>query len=321
MILAAMTIGEAVAGPTHAHRHRHLHEKKDLSDVKWSALHWDDMGIDWASAYAAGQHTSTSTTPVATPPPVVTPATTPSAAAPAATHTDAPAAAAGAVFSEVKSAFSGLVGMANGLTKFGSATPASGTGIDHVGNIGDTQGSNMIQVASTAGQDFTITFINTSGAAMTVVIWNKAYKPDGGATQANQGAFMAPTHPALTINLAPGASGIAAFMAESQGCFAQATDRIAASGAYATTWGEFNFVPGGSGYDMSAIMNSLGNKYSMTITSEEAPQCTSDPTQNYWTTNTGYPDGTPKPIGNSDGSCYIAQNTAHLTVKMGGDMS
>jgi hypothetical protein len=29
MILAAMTIGEAVAGPTHAHMHRHFHEKKE----------------------------------------------------------------------------------------------------------------------------------------------------------------------------------------------------------------------------------------------------------------------------------------------------
>jgi hypothetical protein len=28
MILAAMTVGEAVAGPTHAHKHRHLHKKE-----------------------------------------------------------------------------------------------------------------------------------------------------------------------------------------------------------------------------------------------------------------------------------------------------
>lgn len=315
-----MTIGEAVAGPTHAHRHRQLHDKKDLSNVDWSALDWDNMGIDWASAYAAGQHTSTSATPVATPLPVVTPAAP--AAAPAETHTNAPAAAAGAIFSEAKSAFSGLVGMANGLSKFGSATASSGSEVGAIGNIGDAQGSNMIQVDSTAGQDFTITFINTSGKAITVVIWNKAYSPSGKAVDAvaNLGASMAPTHPALTINLAPGASGIAAFMAGTQGSFAQACDRIAMSGAYATTWGEFNFLHGGSGYDMSAIMNSLGNKYSMTMTSVEAPQCTSDPTQNYWTTDTGFPEGTPKPIGNSDGSCFIAQSTAHLTVKMGGDM-
>jgi hypothetical protein len=296
--------------------------RSSLSDVNWNTLKWDDMGIDWASAYAAGQHTSTSTTPVATPPPVVTPATTTPAAAPAATHTNAPAAAAGAVFSEAKSAFSGLVGMANGLTGFGSATASSGSEVGAIGNIGDAQGSNMFQCDSTAGQDFTITFINTSGAAMTIVIWNKAYSPTGKAADAvaNLGASMAPKHPALTINLAPGEKGIAAFMAGTQGAFAQATDRIAASGALATCWGEFNFLSGGSGYDMSAIMNSLGNTYSMTMTSEEAPQCTSDPTQNYWTTDTGTPAGTPIAIGDSNGSCFIAQSTAHLTVKMGGDM-
>jgi hypothetical protein len=292
-----------------------------LSDVDWAALNWDDMGIDWASAYAAGQHTSTTAAPAPTTT-AVAPVATTTAAAPATTHANAASADSGGIFNEVKSAFSGLVGMANGLKEFGLPTVSSGSEVGAIGNIGDAQGSNMFQCDSTAGQDFTITFINTSGAAMTIVIWNKAYSPTGKAADAvaNLGASMAPKHPALTINLAPGEKGIAAFMAGTQGAFAQATDRIAASGAYATCWGEFNFLSGGSGYDMSAIMNSLGNTYSMTMTSEEAPQCTSDPTQNYWTTDTGTPAGTPIAIGDSNGSCFIAQSTAHLTVKMGGDM-
>jgi hypothetical protein len=28
MLVAALSVGEAVAGPTHAHMHRHMHQKK-----------------------------------------------------------------------------------------------------------------------------------------------------------------------------------------------------------------------------------------------------------------------------------------------------
>ena len=56
-------------------------------------------------------------------------------------------------------------------------------------------------------------------------------------------------------------------------------------------------------------MNSAGNNYAMTITSVEAPECTSDMNQNMWATPTDQ-------VGS--GSCYVAQNTAHLTTLMGG---
>ena len=58
-------------------------------------------------------------------------------------------------------------------------------------------------------------------------------------------------------------------------------------------------------------MNVNGNNYDMTITSAEAPDCTSSRTQNFWLTDT-------QPIGDSNGSCYIAQSTATLTIEMGG---
>jgi len=312
MILAAMSIGEAVAGPTHAHMHRHVHEKR--GDVDWAALDWDAMGIDWSSAWAAGQHTSTSAPVVAatpTPAAVAKPATT-TAAAPVAT-TSAPS--VGGVFNEAVSLFEGLVGLANDLTEFGSPTTGSGSEVGAIGNIGNVQGSNMIKVASTAGYDFTANFINTSGAPMTVVIWNKAYSPTGDAAdaEANLGSCVAPKTPALTIALAPGASQLVAFQDNSQIGFAQATTAIAESGAFATGWGEVNFLSTGSGYDYSAIMNPNGNAYNMAISSAEA-SCISDMTQNYWLTPTD-------PIGSSDGSCFIAQSTATLTVKMGGPTS
>jgi hypothetical protein len=216
------------------------------------------------------------------------------------------------VESDVASLFNGLVGLANDLTAFGQATAQSGSDVSAIGNIGNPQGSNMIKVASTEGYQFTNQFINTSPNAMTVAIWNKAFDgPDG--VQANLGSCVAPKTPALTFALAPGQSQIVAFMDDSQIGFAQATSATTAAGAFDTTWGECNFGSGGSGYDMSAIENSAGNVYSMSISSSEA-SCISDMTQNYWYAV----NGIPTPVGTSDGSCYIGSSTATLVTKMGG---
>ncbi len=217
------------------------------------------------------------------------------------------------VSNAASSLFAGLVGIADAFTEFGTPTVGSGSEIMGIGNIGNRQGSNMIKVSTTAGYPFTATFKNTSGKPMKVVIWNKAYSPTGNAAdaQANLGASVAPKTPTLVLPLDAGDSQIVAFQDNTQIGFAQATDAIAASGAYATTWGECNFMTTGSGYDVSAIMNANGNNYDMTITSVEAPGCTSSMTENMWLTDT-------TPVGGSDGSCYIAQSTAHLTVLMGG---
>ena len=270
--------------------------------VDWAALDWENMGINWSSAYEAGQaaKTAAAAAPVAT---------TAAAAAPA--TTTAPSVSTSpenSIISDVKGLWDGVVGVANDLTSFGAASGSSGTaGDNYVGNVGNPYGSNIIKVASTAGYQYTNTFVNTQSKTITVNIWNKV----GSDGQALSGSALAPKDTTLTFTLAAGASQVVAFMENSQVGWAEACSDLAASGAFATSWGEANFASGGSGYDMSAIMNSAGNNYNMAISSVEAPQCTSDMTQNYWLTAS-------EPIGNSDGSCFIAQSTATLTTKMGG---
>lgn len=300
IILAAMGIGEAVAGPTHAHLHRHAHEKRQ--DIDWSTLDWDAMGINWSSAYEAGQASKTAAAAAD-----VT-ATTTAAAVPATTTASSASNVMGDVTDAVESLFDGLKGVSNSRTSFGSASSSSGTaGDSYVGNYGEPYGSNVIKVDSTSGYDFTATFVNTQSSSITVNCWNKV----GSDLQPLSGSALAPKDTTLTFALAAGAKQIVAFMENSQVGCAQACSETAASGAFATTWFEANFLSAGSGYDVSAIMNSAGNNYDMSITSVEAPDCTSDMTQNMWLTATD-------PVGTSDGSCYIAQSTATLTVEMGG---
>lgn len=302
-----MGIGEAMAGPTHAHLHRKVHEKKD---VDWAALDWSAMGINWSKAYEEGQASKTAAAaPAAT---TATVATTPAAAAPATTTSASSdnivSDVASAVESGVVALFEGLAGVSNSRTSFGSSSGSSGVaGDSYVGNYGSPYGSNIIKVDSTAGYDFTATFTNSQSEPITVNIWNKV----GPDFQPLSGSALAPKSTTLTFALKAGASQVVAFMENSQVAWAQACSQTATSGAYATTWGEANFLGTGSGYDVSAIMNSAGNNYDMSITSQEAPACTSDMTQNYWLTAT-------QPIGGSDGSCFIAQSTATLKVVMGG---
>jgi hypothetical protein len=282
------------------------------------------MGINWSSAYEAGQHTST-VAPVTAPTPtpavhvVATSSATPSPTAAAKSDAASPVnSIVNNVVSDVESLFDGLVGLANDLTSFGEATAASGTDVSKIGNIGNPQGSNMIKVASAEGYQYTNTFINTSPQAMTVAIWNKAFN-GGNGVEANLGSCVAPETPALTFALAPGASQVVAFMEDSQIGWAQATSARTSSGAFDTTWGEANFASSGSGYDMSAIMNSAGNNYDMAISASETP-CISDPTQNYWMAANNNPND-PQPVGSSDGSCYIPGSSATLVTKMGGVMA
>jgi hypothetical protein len=265
------------------------------------------MGINWSSAYEAGQasKTAAAAAPVATTPAAAVPATT----------TKASSNVMGDVTSTVESGsealFDGVVGVANSLTSFGGdcGCVSGSAGDFYMGQVGLPYGSNMIKVDSTSGHDFTNTYTNSQSETITINIWNKV----GHDMQPLSGSALAPKSTTLTFTLAPGKSQIVAFMPDSQVGWAQACSATAESGAFATTWGETNFCSTGSGYDMSAIMNPNGNNYNMSISSVEAPACTSDTTQNYWLTPT-------QPMGNSDGSCYIAQSTAHLTTIMGGTM-
>jgi len=206
--------------------------------------------------------------------------------------------------------------MANGITSFGTATTSSGSDISAIGNVGYPEGSNMIIVSSADEYDYTINFKNTQKVAISVFIWNKAASQNGGAALANLGSCIAPTTPALVVNLAAGAEKIVAFMEDSQIGFAEATEKIAMSGAFQTTWAEVNFKKAGSGFDVSAIMNTAGNNYDMTLTAADLA-CISDMTQNMWIGKDNNPED-PVPVGNSDGSCYAPGSTLKLTAKMGG---
>lgn len=295
-LLSAFTISEVVAGPAH-HAHRHLHEKKDIIGVEKRAdmvvATIDGVVVSWVNNYFGETATTAPSSPAATNVATTTTAATVSTATSTASST--------------AGLWDDLVGFSNSLTAFGGRSTTSGSaGDDYYGNCGVPYGSNIIKVDSRTGYSYTNEFINTSGESMTVVVWNKI----GSDGQVLSGSALAPKSPALTFVLDVGASQIVAFDEDSQVGWAQAVSKFAASGAFATSWGEANFVSTGSGYDLSAIMNADGNDYSMTITSTEA-SCISDMTQNYWLTATD-------PVGDSDGSCYIAQDTATLTTKMGG---
>lgn len=326
-ILSAVTIGEVMAGPTH-HIHRHLHEKKDVIDVKKKrgdtvTATIDGVVVSWVNNYF-GPSTASETPAVAThaaeyaAAAAVTPTSSAKAATVAATSTSSSAQATStssdlvsSLESDIETIWNKVVGYSNGRTTFGESSITSGSaGDNYYGNCGVPYGSNIIVVPSREGYDFTNEFINTSGETISVFIWNKI----GSDGQVLSGSALAPTETALTFSLAAGASKIVAFGEDSQVGWAQACNKKAASGAFATTWGEANFVSTGSGYDMSAIMNPAGNTYNMSISSTEAPACTSNMQDNYWLTAT-------EPIGNSDGSCYISQSTATLTTYMGGYVS
>jgi hypothetical protein len=324
LVLAALSIGEVLASPTHAHLHKKAHQKKD---VDYAALDWDAMGIDWTSAWAAGQKTKTTSTPAPT-----TTATSTTAAAAATTATTKgqvlieavktssttssaakATSSAASLVSEVEALWSSIVGASNTLTEFGASYSIGGTDVGKAGNVGKPEGSNIIKVDSVGSNSYTNTFKNGASSAMTIVIWNKAASPkmaDCTKAEANLGASIAPEYAALTFTLAPGASQIVAFAEDTQCSWAQATTDKTTASQFGTTWGEANFVSTGCGYDVSAIPNIHGNTYNMSISSTEVT-CVSDMTQNYWLTDT-------QPIGNSDGSCYVPYGHMHLTTVMSG---
>lgn len=296
--------------------------------VDWNALDWAKMDVDWASAYAAGQKTSTVASSVETVPTVApiiaaqkVKASTTAVQAPSSTSVAPKAASSSAVADKPKSSsgkttqWSNIVGMANKVTSFGVGTKAFGEIIGKAGNIGSPQGSNMMLVDSVGDLKYTNTFVNTANEVMTIMVWNKAFERNG-VVEANLGAMMAPSSPSLSITLAPGESQVVAFQEDTQAGWAQATTDVHMSGAYATTWAEINYISTGCGYDVSAIMNKHGNTYDMEMSAKETP-CVSNMVQNLWIARNGNPED-PIPIGSSDGSCFIPAGKCTVTTKMGG---
>jgi len=288
--------------------------------VDYAKVDWDNLGIDWQSAWAAGQ------TKTAAPPAPTTTTTTAAAASstlPAAVFKEKTAekveekpkiSSANSIADDLEDLYDGIIGHANDRTSFGGRRVMGGgtsggaglAGDFENGNIGEPYASNVMKVSSTDGYDFTTTFINTQRRVITVNIWNKG----GSDLQPLSGASLAPKDTSLTFTLRPGASQIVAFADQSYIAWAEACSERSFEGSFATTWGEAKYQSTGSGFDVSAIKNVNGNDYDMTMTAEEV-SCVSDMNQNMWLT----PD---HPVGGSNGSCYVPGSKMHLTVKMGG---
>ena len=137
---------------------------------------------------------------------------------------------------------------------FGGSTSSSGSGDTYEGNVGNPYGSNIIEVSESdaSSYEYVIQFKGQNTEDWTVVMWNK-YGPDG-----QMDGFYGKA--STTFTLSPGDTKYYAVDADSQGGWAAASGSTVPtgnSGAYAATWGEFDFGSttntGWSGFDVSAI--------------------------------------------------------------------
>ncbi|KAJ5652565.1 hypothetical protein N7507_009991 [Penicillium longicatenatum] len=137
---------------------------------------------------------------------------------------------------------------------FGASTSSSGSGDTYIGNVGNPYGSNIIEVSESdaSNYEYVIQFSGDNTDDWTVVIWNK-YGEDG-----KMDGFYG--NACQTFTLSAGATKYYAFDTDSQGGWAAAEGSsvpTSSSGAYAATWGEFDFGSttnnGWSGFDVSAI--------------------------------------------------------------------
>jgi len=143
--------------------------------------------------------------------------------------------------------------------------------------------------------------------------------PNGNALK---GTALSPTQSALTFTLGAGESQLVAFQDKTDGACAEATSTSGVNMGFGSSWIELKLYLSGGAYDLSSIQNPSGNKYQATITSDNRPDCTSDPTQNMWFSDNTL-TGWLKDITGlaQDGSCYVTPTTSiRLTTKMGGSM-
>lgn len=136
---------------------------------------------------------------------------------------------------------------------FGGRTSPSGAGATYTGNVGEPYCSNIIEVSpeQASSYKYVAQLKGSSNGDWTVAIWNK-YGPTGQMDGFFDNACM-------TFTLPAGGTKYIAFDEDSQGGWAAAPGSIPTStaGAYASTWGEFDFGSainnGWSGFDVSAI--------------------------------------------------------------------
>lgn len=145
---------------------------------------------------------------------------------------------------------------------FGGRTPTTGGTVDtYTGNVGDTWGTNIIEIDEESAPDYNYVARVTghNQDPWTVVFWNK-FGPSG-QFDGHYG------NSALTFKLGPGETKFIAFDENTQGALGAAKgDKLPTGpmGAYASTWGEFDFANGEndewSGFDVSAIQAQLSGK-------------------------------------------------------------
>ncbi|CEJ62682.1 hypothetical protein PMG11_11175 [Penicillium brasilianum] len=134
--------------------------------------------------------------------------------------------------------------------------PSSGANwMNTIGNVGSPYGSNIIEVSGEVANQYKYVAQfegPVQGQSWTVVIWNNM-GPDG-----SLGGWYGKA--CRTFPLAPGQFRYLAFDENSQGGWAMAPGNsipIDSNGAYASTWGEFDFGSsislGWSRFDVSAI--------------------------------------------------------------------
>jgi len=197
--LAALTIGEVMAGPAHAHLHRNKRDNDGWKDVDFENINWSAVGVNWATVDYSGASETTAPASSAT-----TAAPSVASAAQSTTESSPSSASSTSSSSHLSSSDSALDGLgswlfqdlwndlegvSNTLSVFGSSTSPSGSDVSYIGNVGQPYGSVVMLVPSADGYDYTITVKNAGSSSKSMNLWLKSGKdgaPNSGATSATE---------------------------------------------------------------------------------------------------------------------------------------
>ncbi|OJJ35518.1 hypothetical protein ASPWEDRAFT_40721 [Aspergillus wentii DTO 134E9] len=255
LLLTALTAGSAV-GRLHGHERRYHHDKRAVGDMVYATI--DGVLQSWVNKWSGHAETSTVSSATTTAIAEVTPVASVVASV-SATATAEPTAAPSSSSSSSSGNSDWTSTPADGQFStegFGKRTSASGVNsIFFKGNVGSPWGSNIIEVSPEKASQYkhVARFTGSNTDPWTVVFWNKI-GPDGGLN----GWYG---NSALKFTLEPGQEKFVAFDDDSQGGWGAAKGEDIPKdkyGAYACTWGEFDFGNsknnGHSGWDVSAII-------------------------------------------------------------------
>jgi len=272
IVLSSIAAQGVFAQPAlkHAHRHRHADQHERDVDFNNPDLYKD---VNWSSVFASDK-------PAATPAPVAAPVVAPVVAKPAPEKAKAPAPAKPAAPATSSKSSTSSSDPAKAL--FGGVTTPIDNGIvdEYIGNVGIPWGSNIVKISDVNGAKYTNNFISSASAPIQIIVWNKS----GADGRPNSGQFSAP---ALSFELAPGASQVVAFDENSQVAWCQFTGAKSAYNANDCTYGEADFGNisnnGYSGYDVSLIQS--GAPTPMMITSPNGKTSSTSDTSNIYTSD------------------------------------